>query len=527
MPNIFAYLMIFAWPVLAFVAFRRMPLAMGVSAAMIGAQLLLPSQAAVDLPMIPTYDKVQSGTLAALLVMLAASGNRQAVVGTDAALLPGWLPRSRLMLLCFFGAFATSIVTVLQNAEALHYGPLVLPGLRTYDIFSSILSQIMVVLPFLIARRTLATPEAQKMFLIVLTVAGLLYVLPTLYEVRMSPQLNRQIYGFFPASFIQHVRFGGFRPVVFFSHGLKLSLFLAIAFLAALACIRLVKPQLRTRFTLTAAVLFGTLILSKSVGAFLIALILAPVMIFSPVRIKLLVAAGITAITLTYPVLRGNNLVPVDQMVDLAHNIDSDRAGSLQFRFSQEDVLLEKASQKPFFGWGGWGRSRAYSQYGADISVTDGTWVILFGTGGWTKYVTTFGLLCLPVLLMTWRQKTLKPDASAAAVALLLAGNMIDLIPNSGLLPMTWMMAGALTGRLEWQAAGVSDAEKPAETTKRDGTSLYDPGLREHPVDRPAGTMGPSHVVTSGMSVPTSPKRPKTGNTPYTPKLSKPGARGV
>lgn len=46
-----------------------------------------------------------------------------------------------------------------------------------------------------------------------------------LYEVRLSPQLHRIFYGYFPHSFAQQVRGGGFRPVVFLQHGLWVAFF--------------------------------------------------------------------------------------------------------------------------------------------------------------------------------------------------------------------------------------------------------------------------------------------------------------
>src|SRR5262249_20941885 len=43
-----------------------------------------------------------------------------------------------------------------------------------------------------------------------------------LWESRMSPQLNRWLYGFIPFSFDETRRFGGFRPVGFLTHGIEL-----------------------------------------------------------------------------------------------------------------------------------------------------------------------------------------------------------------------------------------------------------------------------------------------------------------
>ena len=46
-----------------------------------------------------------------------------------------------------------------------------------------------------------------------------------LVEVRLSPQINTWIYGFFQHDFIQMMRYGGFRPIVFLPHGLWVAFF--------------------------------------------------------------------------------------------------------------------------------------------------------------------------------------------------------------------------------------------------------------------------------------------------------------
>ena len=55
--------------------------------------------------------------------------------------------------------------------------------------------------------------------------------------------------------------------------------------------------------------------------------------------------------------------------------VGEDRAGSLEFRLDNEDMLIARAMQRPLFGWGGWGRARVHDEDGKDISVTDGLWI--------------------------------------------------------------------------------------------------------------------------------------------------------
>ena len=147
---------------------------------------------------------------------------------------------------------------------------------------------------------------------------------------------------------------------------------------------------------------------------------------------------------------------------------------SLDFRFRNEDVLLEHANEKPLFGWGGWGRNMVYDEKGRNISITDGKWVIIFGKDGWFGYLATFGLLTLPVMLLAIRRRDdLTLASSALSVALV--ANLIDLIPNSGLTPLTWLMAGAIAGRLELGRVDNTSSETEAAQSRPRPTAAASP----------------------------------------------------
>ena len=137
------------------------------------------------------------------------------------------------------------------------------------------------------------------------------------------------------------------------------------------------------------------------------------------------------------------------------------RARSLQYRLNNEDILLEKANQRPLFGWGGWGRARVYDESGSDISTTDGRWIITIGNEGWFGYLARFGLLTLPIILLTLRKRKYEVTLATSALCLVLAGNLVDLIPNATSTPLTWLMAGALLGRLELKTELQRETETP------------------------------------------------------------------
>jgi hypothetical protein len=371
--------------------------------------------------------------------------------------LPGLLPRSPVILaligLLFFGSFGTA----LTNTDSLAVGGgLVLQAMTLYDGVSLAMNTIVGLLPFLIARKYLATPESHRMLLIVMVVAGFGYSMLALYEIRMSPQLNRMVYGYFPHDWRQHVRDGGFRPVVFLNHALWLAIFLSCCALAAFSLWRIAPSKWRKYCLFAGIWLVVTLVLAKNFGSIVITFVLLPLVLLLPIRLQILAAAALAGTLTFFPMLRAAGLVPVDTVVSTLAKVAPERIGSLTFRLEHEDILLEKAKQRPVFGWGGYDRGRVFDEEGRDQSVTDGAWIIAFSQGGWVRYVGQIGLLTFAIFILAIRWRRYELDPATAALSLVLAANLVDMIPNATNTSVTLLMAGALAGRLEvlTQAAG-------------------------------------------------------------------------
>jgi hypothetical protein len=189
-------------------------------------------------------------------------------------------------------------------------------------------------------------------------------------------------------------------------------------------------------------------------------------------RLQLTVAAIIAAMILFYPMLRGAGVIPVDRISSLAYSINPGRAASLDHRLVNEDLLLERAREKPIFGWGSWGRNRIYEEEtGRDLSTTDGQWIIQVGRYGWVGYLGQFGILCFGIMLLWWRSKSYQITLATAGLAVVLTCNLIDLIPNATLTPLTWLMAGALVGRIEF--GRISEAATDPDQEQASSASRY------------------------------------------------------
>jgi hypothetical protein len=320
-----------------------------------------------------------------------------------------------------------------------------------YDGLSMLARKAIEIFPFLIGYAVLRRENDLSEVLKALVIAALLYAFPILWEVRMSPQLHTQLYGFFPHDFSQQMRAGGFRAVVFLGHGLVVAIFVAMALLAAIGLWRQRVKIFNIPPAGYAGFLVIVLVLCKSFGALVLAAVVGIASYFLRYKRIIAIIAIIAAVIISYPALRGADLVPVNSVAKLAATVSADRALSLQTRLDNEDALLDKAVQKPLFGWGGWGRSRIYTphwsgEFDVDISITDGSWIIVVGQQGWLGYIATFGLLVYPAWRAIQNRQAFAHHPSFAFLLVVLIVNLLDLVPNSSLSPITWLIAGALSG---------------------------------------------------------------------------------
>lgn len=405
--------------------------------------MVLPVGTEVDLPMIPPLGKESIPALTAFVGCRFIANQRIRIFGQQ-----GWIRRLLILLIIL------PFITAELNHDPVYIGGRILPAMSHYDALSAVIRQFIFFMPFFLGRQLFRTYEEQLLVFKVITVAGLLYSFPMLFEVRMSPQLHTWIYGYFPHSFLQQYRMGGFRPVVFMGHGLWVAFFAMVALVASITFWKLKKSATRLMPpTYLCSYLFFVLLLCKTLAALLYAVFAATLIKMSSFKLQIRTAQALALIAFIYPNLSMMNLIPYDKIVDWAGSVSMERAQSLDFRFDNEKILLDHARQRLFFGWGGWGRNRVYSEEtGGDDSITDGGWIIVLGQYGWIGFIAEFGLILASVL--TAKKVIKKIDANPAKVllgahTLLVALIMFDQLPNASLAPWLWLLIGALIGREE------------------------------------------------------------------------------
>jgi hypothetical protein len=441
-PNLVAYFALAVWPLVALYLYSRLPIAQATLWTILGGYLLLPAGMDIKFKMIPAFNKDTIPNLAALLGC-----------ALNARRLPkffhGFGIAGALVLPVVIGPFITSLL----NGDPIQIGDTALPGVGAYDAGSASIYEFIFILPLFLGRQFLRGADDNAQILRIMAVAGLAYSLPMLFEVRMSPQLSIWIYGYTPQSLGIEFRNGGFRPVVFLTNGLLVAFFAMTATVAAAALWRVQRRVGRFRPDLVTTYLSMILVLCKTGAALAYGAVLVPLVRWASPRLQLRVACLLVSIALAYPMLRTADLFPTHAMVSAAGAVSADRGQSLLTRFVEEDQLLEHALQRPWFGWGRYGRSRLYhSENGADRSRTDGYWIITLGTFGFVGFFAKFGLLGLAVFraakTLKFAQST-REAAYLAALALIVAINIVDLLPNASISPWTWLLVGALFGRAE------------------------------------------------------------------------------
>lgn len=304
--------------------------------------------------------------------------------------------------------------------------------------------------PFLLGRMFLATPDGSRLLARSFILGAMTYVLPCLIEIRFSPQLHNWFFG--GGTPWGGMRLGGYRPSVFMQNGLQLGIWMSNCAFVALCLFG--DPFAKTVSRLINGKKFWTIFLiniaCRSTGA--LAGLVMGIGAVLPVRFgkSRLGLIGLLLLCPLYMSTRLTGLWDGRSLVAYSENIDKDRAGSLEVRITNEDLLMAKALQRPFFGWGGWGRARVTDDTGKDISITDGRWIIHLGNYGLVGLFCDYWMLLLPLFVTVLRWPTvLKCSGNMTAIisiSCVCTLCAIDFLSNNFPNPFYWLCAGAISG---------------------------------------------------------------------------------
>ena len=447
-------------PVMVGLFFVMRPVRAALAVAL-GAEMFLPEWVTLKVPLMPPFDKHNLPYLCILVACLLRCPGRVTK-----------LPRERWMLVMALLLLAGGVLTSLTNGDTLILGTngqVVIPGLNLKDGFYMGISEFLcTLLPLYLGYALLRKSEDFEDLVAGLAIAGMVYVPFVMIELRMSPQMHRWIYGYAQHDFLQTIRWGGYRPMVFMSHGLAVARFLLTSVFCLVILGRYRRALLGLPVRFLAWTQFLVLVACKSTGAIVFALVGIPLVALARPKRQLLVAALLASIIVLYPALRLFDVVPVARILEAAGAMQADRADSLAYRFNNEDAVLAHARERILFGWGEYDRNAVHDVDGQKISVLDGYWIIRLSINGVLGFITAFGPLLIPVLWARRRLSSFTRERDqwlVAGVAFTLTLITLDLIPNGLFAYSPYLIAGALTRRLRELKAEARERELETQPT--------------------------------------------------------------
>jgi hypothetical protein len=337
-------------------------------------------------------------------------------------------------------------------------------GLGVYDGIVSIAYQTTAWgLPYFIGRIYFNDLKGMRELALGIVVGGLIYVPLCWYEIRMSPQLHRMVYGYYQYEFGQSKRYGGYRPMVFMQHGLAVAMWMTTTAVTAfwLWWSKTTDRVMGIPMGWAVIALVGTAAACHSVGALFLLILGMAVLTLTRWTGSSFWIIALAMLPAIYMLLRTTNTWKPDNVVSAIEGQDERSGTSLNERIVSERLLVDKALMHPLFGWAGWNRFRSRDLEGNVVGVPDQMWVIAFGQHGLIGLISMTLSLTLPMFLLAWRIPVkywrCAGAAPAAALAVLLCLHMCDNLFNAMLNPIFILCAGALSGlNFSLQSSGAS-----------------------------------------------------------------------
>lgn len=432
-------IMMFGWIPLTILFFLRLSPQKAILFSVIGGFLLLPV-VSYDFPGIPSYSKETAISISILLgSMFSNQRNNYS------------LKLRSYDLFMLMWCFVSPIITSLSN------------DLGLYDGLSNLVKNYLMWGVFYFFGRKYFNKESFLRDLSLgIIIGGIIYIPLILYEVRMSPRLSRIIYGFFAHDWRQHIRYGGYRPIVFMQHGLVVSLWMASTFIVSFwlwrnKTIRHIKG---VPMWLIVVFLFIVTIICKSANAWIFLFLgITSWVVFKKLRSTKFLRFLLLLIPF-YLYVRATNIITLEFIEsNLLWLFDEERIYSLVFRLRQEDLYSQKALEHFLFGWGGYSRGNPIDpNTGRMLRIVDSLWLIAYSGYGIFGLISLFGSMLIGPILVLKEYLFIKKEnlensslfiIDSIVLSLIVIFFMIDSLVNGMVNPIYVLCAGVLVSYYE------------------------------------------------------------------------------
>ncbi len=494
--NLFSLLAFFIWIPIAIWGMRRWPPARATATLYFGGLLLLPEVVFFKPAGLPEFAKLE--VIFVWILVGALLFHRQRLRSG---------PKSKGVRLLVGLFLVGSVLTIFLNFDAFRVGSRFVSGQAPYDAFHAILIALLsTILPFYLGSVMFRTSKDLRTLLRVMAVSAMLYSLLMFVELILSPQLHRWVYGFHQHGFNQTIRAGGYRPMVFMAHGLAVAFLTSLSVLAAASLHKGRVRILRFPAAGVTAYLWVVLASTKSVASLLYTTVAVPIILFTRPKVQVLVGTVLVCLLLAYPIARANEWIPVDELKAWAQEeYGPARAHSMMFRLENEELLLERAMERPWFGWGTYCRACLFEPWSGDLSSTrDGEWIIQLGDSGIVGFASRFGLMLFPLLLLLRRLRFVPRDSDRrllGGLGLMIGFAAFDMVPNADFSRLAFILSGALLGCL----TGILQEASLMRLKKRQARIA---AARQAPNARAAGLAGAATLFALLLAAPVAAAAP-------------------
>jgi hypothetical protein len=416
-------IMMWGWIPISIIFFRIFPIQKAILITVIGGFLFLPVQRFDYLPMIE-FNKNIAIALSLLLGIIFSGKKNAANFRLKSIDIP-------IIVWCVVSPF----LSIMAN------------DLGPYNAVAAVIETSLIWGIYYIAGR-IYFPDEKAMRLLIkgMIIGGLIYFPLVLFEVRMSPQLSNIVYGFFPHSFIQHIRYGGFRPIVFMDHGLVVALWMAATFVISIWLFgtKEIAKIGKIPMIIVVMLLLISVVLCKSANGWTYSTLGILSFLFYKKRKSKRIFKIIIFIIPIYIIIRISGILSADTILHFLSNIfDAERIDSLSWRLLEEELFGVKALQSPLLGWGWMNRAWPTNMVSGEniIQFIDSLYLIVFSIRGFLGIISLYSVL----LLGPWKiMKTRNESVDAVILSIILIFYIIDSLLNGSVVPIYILIAGVL-----------------------------------------------------------------------------------
>ncbi len=377
-------------------------------------------------------------------------------------------------------------------------------GVGNYDSFGMMRDKVLSWgVPYFLGRVYFTNLNNFRDLAVGIFLGGLVYAPLCLWESVMFPHLHESAYGFFPGPKNEVFRWGGYRPVVFLSHGIMLGMWMTATavigfwlwFTGAITELKIWPFRRSISMGMLMLFLGLTTLWVRSTGAIAIG-VAAVVGVLQLRLVKLPVILGF--LLLVSPVYiyerasgwKGDNFL--EALKDAG--MPPERLGSLWYRLHMENRLVLHYQKRPNFGYGDFKpdafmapmlKTNDYPR-----AVMDSMWIQQLAFYGHYGLASMWLVLLLPVVRFIlyhpprlWFNPALAP---AAGVALVLIMYMIDNMFNAFANTVFILAAGALASLAGVRLPRPAPVRSEPEDT---GVPPPPPAPEEHVRERRPGVL--------------------------------------